>query len=111
MCKILIFPINYVLQFSHWVDAVIFVFSLENEISFNTIYTYFSKMSVYRNNMQDIPILLVGTQDSISENSPRVITDAKARKMATDLKNCTYYEVCSTYGLNVEKVFQEGLPV
>ena len=42
-------------------DAVIFVFSLENETSFNAIYNYYAKMSQYRN-MQDIPLILVGTQ-------------------------------------------------
>lgn len=24
------------------------------------------------------------------------------------MKRCTYYETCSTYGLNVERVFQDG---
>ncbi|KRT86009.1 hypothetical protein AMK59_2560, partial [Oryctes borbonicus] len=37
------------LQFTAWVDAVIFVFSLENENSFNAIYNYYTKMSHYRN--------------------------------------------------------------
>ena len=48
-------------QFTSWVDAVIFVFSLENETSFNAIYNYYAKMSQYRN-MQEIPLILVGTQ-------------------------------------------------
>lgn len=48
-------------QFSAWVDAVIFVFSLENEASFNAIYAYYTKMSHYRN-AAEIPIILVGTQ-------------------------------------------------
>jgi Arf-GAP/GTPase/ANK repeat/PH domain-containing protein 1/3 len=46
--------------------------------------------------------------DAISETNPRVIDDARARKLAADLKKCTYYETCATYGLNVEKVFQDG---
>lgn len=95
------------LQFTSWVDAVIFVFSLENETSFNAIYNYYAKMSQYRN-MQDIPLILVGTQDSISENHPRVIDDLRARKLASDLKKCAYYETCATYGLNVERVFQDA---
>ena len=49
------------LQFTSWVDAVIFVFSLENEASFNAIYNYYVKMSQFRN-MQEIPLILVGTQ-------------------------------------------------
>lgn len=95
------------LQFTAWVDAVIFVFSLENEASFNAIYNYYAKMSQYRN-MQEIPLILVGTQDAISENQPRVIDDSRARKLANDLKRCSYYETCATYGLNVERVFQDA---
>ncbi|EAT46111.1 AAEL002660-PA, partial [Aedes aegypti] len=93
--------------FAAWVDAVIFVFSLENEQSFNAVYTYYTKMSHYRNSAE-IPIILVGTQDAISERSPRVIDDARARKLAQDLKRCSYYETCATYGLNVERVFQDA---
>ncbi|KAJ8969451.1 hypothetical protein NQ317_017100, partial [Molorchus minor] len=95
------------LQFTAWVDAVIFVFSLENESSFNAIYNYYTKMSHYRNTAE-IPLILVGTQDAISENNPRVIDDSRARKLASDLKRCTYYETCATYGLNVERVFQDA---
>ncbi len=51
------------LQFTSWVDAVIFVFSLENESSFNAIYTYYTKLSHFRNSTdKEIPIILVGTQ-------------------------------------------------
>jgi len=49
------------LQFAGWVDAVIFVFSLENEGSFNTVYNYYTKMAHFRNG-QEIPMILVGTQ-------------------------------------------------
>ncbi|KAJ8961519.1 hypothetical protein NQ318_014769 [Aromia moschata] len=94
------------MEFTAWVDAVIFVFSLENESSFNAIYNYYTKMSHYRNTAE-IPLILVGTQDAISENNPRVIDDSRARKLANDLKRCTYYETCATYGLNVERVFQD----
>ncbi|XP_074925979.1 arf-GAP with GTPase, ANK repeat and PH domain-containing protein 1 isoform X8 [Chelonoidis abingdonii] len=89
-----------------WVDAVIFVFSLEDEISFQTVYHYYSRMANYRNT-NEIPMVLVGTQDAISSNNPRVIDDARARKLSNDLKRCTYYETCATYGLNVERVFQD----
>ncbi|XP_050295837.1 centaurin-gamma-1A isoform X2 [Anthonomus grandis grandis] len=95
------------LQFTAWVDAVIFVFSLENESSFNAIYNYYTKMSHYRN-AAEVPLILVGTQDAISENNPRVIDDSRARKLANDLKRCSYYETCATYGLNVERVFQDA---
>ncbi|XP_043381549.1 arf-GAP with GTPase, ANK repeat and PH domain-containing protein 1 isoform X1 [Chelonia mydas] len=93
-------------QFAMWVDAVIFVFSLEDEISFQTVYHYYSRMANYRNT-SEIPMVLVGTQDAINSNNPRVIDDARARKLSNDLKRCTYYETCATYGLNVERVFQD----
>ncbi|XP_033158960.1 centaurin-gamma-1A isoform X1 [Drosophila mauritiana] len=95
------------MQFAGWVDAVIFVFSLENEGSFNTIYNYYTKMAHFRNG-QEIPMILVGTQDAINERNPRVIDDTRARKLASDLKRCSYYETCATYGLNVERVFQDA---
>ena len=57
-------------QFTSWVDAVIFVFSLENETSFNAIYNYYAKMSQYRN-MQDIPLILVGTQGEAARETDR----------------------------------------
>ncbi|XP_031308316.2 arf-GAP with GTPase, ANK repeat and PH domain-containing protein 1 isoform X6 [Camelus dromedarius] len=93
-------------QFAMWVDAVIFVFSLEDEISFQTVYHYYSRMANYRNT-SEVPLVLVGTQDAISSTNPRVIDDARARKLSSDLKRCTYYETCATYGLNVERVFQD----
>nr|XP_020505221.2 arf-GAP with GTPase, ANK repeat and PH domain-containing protein 3 [Labrus bergylta] len=94
------------LQFASWVDAVVFVFSLEDEISFQTVYNYFLRLFGYRN-AAEVPMVLVGTQDAISAANPRVIDDSRARKLSNDLKRCTYYETCSTYGLNVERVFQD----
>nr|CAD7567621.1 unnamed protein product [Timema californicum] len=49
------------LQFTAWVDAVIFVFSLENESSFKAIYNYYTQMAHFRNSAE-IPLILVGTQ-------------------------------------------------
>lgn len=40
---------------------MIFVFSLEDEISFQTVYHYYSRMANYRNTA-DVPLVLVGTQ-------------------------------------------------
>ena len=37
-----------------------------------------------------------------------MIDDTRARRLANDLKRCSYYETCATYGLNVERVFQDG---
>ncbi|XP_066301080.1 arf-GAP with GTPase, ANK repeat and PH domain-containing protein 1-like isoform X9 [Branchiostoma lanceolatum] len=94
-------------QFSGWVDAVIFVFSLENEDSFNAVYQYYARIANYRNTAE-LPLILVGTQDAITPNNPRAIDDSRARKLANDLKRCTYYETCATYGLNVDRVFQDA---
>lgn len=99
--------IVFLFQFAFWVDAVIFVFSLENEISFNTIYSYYAKMRRYCE-MEDIPIILVGSQDLISETSPRVICESRIRRLTADLKDCQYFEVCATYGFNVERIFEAG---
>lgn len=46
--------------------------------------------------------------DSISESSPRVVDDNRALKLSNELRRCSYYETCATYGLNVERVFQDG---
>ncbi|XP_010788599.1 arf-GAP with GTPase, ANK repeat and PH domain-containing protein 2-like [Notothenia coriiceps] len=46
-------------QFSSWVDAVILVFSLENESSFQELYQLFSQLSKHRS---DVPVIVVGTQ-------------------------------------------------
>ncbi|KHN72125.1 Arf-GAP with GTPase, ANK repeat and PH domain-containing protein 1, partial [Toxocara canis] len=94
-------------QFAQWIDAVIFVFSLESQDSFETVLHYYNQMAKYRN-LSDVPVLLVGTQDAISESNPRVIDEHEGRQMAKNLPRCGYYETCSTYGLNVERVFKDG---
>uniref|UniRef100_A0A1I8G3R8 Arf-GAP domain-containing protein n=1 Tax=Macrostomum lignano TaxID=282301 RepID=A0A1I8G3R8_9PLAT len=92
---------------STWCDACLFVFALDNADSFDAVYQFYNRMSQYRN-LADMPILLVGTQDSISESRPRVIDEAKTRKCAQDLRRCVYLETCATYGHNVDRVFQEA---
>lgn len=49
------------MQFALWVDAVIFVFSLEDEISFQTVYHYYNRLANFRNTTE-LPLVLVGTQ-------------------------------------------------
>ncbi|XP_078544833.1 arf-GAP with GTPase, ANK repeat and PH domain-containing protein 2 isoform X2 [Lissotriton helveticus] len=93
-------------KFASWVDAVIFVFSLENEASFQDIFQYYSLLANYRA-VSDIVIALVGTQDKINSNNKRVVDDARARALCADMKRCMYYETCATYGLNVDRVFNE----
>jgi Arf-GAP/GTPase/ANK repeat/PH domain-containing protein 1/3 len=96
------------MQFTHWCDAVVFVFSLENEESFLMAHQFYSKMANYRN-MSDVPFLLVGTLDYVSEASPRAIDDARVKALASELRNCSYYETSAVYGSNVERLFLDGL--
>uniref|UniRef100_A0A671YF39 ArfGAP with GTPase domain, ankyrin repeat and PH domain 2 n=1 Tax=Sparus aurata TaxID=8175 RepID=A0A671YF39_SPAAU len=95
-------------QFASWVDAVILVFSLENESSFQEVYKIYHQLAVHRP-VSEIPFVVVGTQDKISSTNPRVIDDARARQLCSDVRRCTYYETCATYGLNVNRVFTDGM--
>lgn len=117
-------------------DAVILVFSLENEASFQEVYKIYHQLAAHRP-VSEIPFVVVGTQgelhttrtfqcqtvcrggallvtcvvfllDKISSTNPRVIDDAKARQLCSDVRRCTYYETCATYGLNVNRVFNDG---
>uniref|UniRef100_A0A8C5LN16 ArfGAP with GTPase domain, ankyrin repeat and PH domain 2 n=1 Tax=Leptobrachium leishanense TaxID=445787 RepID=A0A8C5LN16_9ANUR len=93
-------------KFANWVDAVIFIFSLENEASFQDIFQYYALLANYRS-VNDIAVALVGTQDKINSSNKRVIEDVRARGLCNDMKRCMYYETCATYGLNVDRVFNE----
>ncbi|XP_029011442.1 arf-GAP with GTPase, ANK repeat and PH domain-containing protein 2 isoform X2 [Betta splendens] len=92
-------------QFSSWVDAVILVFSLENEASFQELYKLYSQLSAFRT---DTPVIVVGTQDKISSTNPRVIEDQRARQLCIDVRHSLFYETCATYGFNVDRVFSEA---
>uniref|UniRef100_UPI0037E8A319 arf-GAP with GTPase, ANK repeat and PH domain-containing protein 1-like n=1 Tax=Semicossyphus pulcher TaxID=241346 RepID=UPI0037E8A319 len=94
-------------QFASWVDAVILVFSLENEASFQEVYKIYHQLAVHRP-VSEIAFIVVGTQDKISSTNPRVIDDARARQLCSDVRRCTYYETCATYGLNVNRVFTDA---
>ncbi|XP_061641069.1 arf-GAP with GTPase, ANK repeat and PH domain-containing protein 1-like [Phyllopteryx taeniolatus] len=94
-------------QFASWLDAVILVFSLENEASFQEVYKIYHQLAVHRP-VTEIPFVVVGTQDKISNSNPRVIDDARARQLCSDVRRCTYYETCATYGLNVNRVFTDA---
>nr|XP_034958837.1 arf-GAP with GTPase, ANK repeat and PH domain-containing protein 2 isoform X1 [Zootoca vivipara] len=93
-------------KFANWADAVIFVFSLENEASFQDLTQYYGFLTNYRA-ASDMALALVGTQDKISASNPRVIEDSRARALCADMRRCLYYETCATYGLNVDRVFNE----
>ncbi|KAM9856360.1 arf-GAP with GTPase, ANK repeat and PH domain-containing protein 2 isoform 2-T2 [Aulostomus maculatus] len=92
-------------QFSSWVDAVLLVFSLENEGSFQELYQLYSQLSAHRT---DVPVIVVGTQDKISSTNPRVIEDQRARQLCIDVRHSLFYETCATYGFNVDRVFSEA---
>ncbi|XP_050781233.1 arf-GAP with GTPase, ANK repeat and PH domain-containing protein 2 isoform X2 [Gopherus flavomarginatus] len=94
------------IKFASWVDAVIFVFSLENEDSFQEVSQYYNLLTSYRS-PSEVAVALVGTQDKINSTNPRVIEDPQARALCSDMKRCLYYETCATYGLNVDRVFSE----
>ena len=97
----------YLWQFAHWLDGVLLVFSLDNELSFSDVYTNYACLCRFRN-MREIPIVIVGTQDAISEKSPRAIDDSRVHQLATELQNCSFHETCAMYGLNIERVFYDG---
>jgi len=94
-------------QFAHWLDAVLLVFSLDSELSFSEVYSNYTCLYRFRD-MREIPIVMVGTQDTISEKSPRSIDDFHIRRMVADLHNCTFHETCAMYGLNIDRVFLDG---
>lgn len=142
-CQCLVVILNnneHLFQFSSWIDALLLVFSLENEESFSIVCSFYNRMCSFRN-MSEVPKILVGVQgtyfagtlsisllfllaipyiyfpeyfinfvDSINDSNPRVIKDVRPRKLACDLR-CPYYETCAIYGLNVERVFQDGKDV
>ncbi|NXS53298.1 AGAP2 protein, partial [Brachypteracias leptosomus] len=89
-------------QFASWADAIIFVFSLENESSFEEVMQMHALLSSYRAT-SEVALALVGTQDKINSSNPRVIEDARAQALCGDMKRCLYYETCATYGLNVDR--------
>ncbi|CAM9623348.1 unnamed protein product [Lampetra planeri] len=93
-------------QFASWLDGVMLVFALSDEASFQSVARYHQQLSSLCS-LSELPTLLVGTQDAIGPGSPRTVDDARARRLCSELRIGTYYETCATYGLNVERVFQE----
>ncbi|NXY91893.1 AGAP2 protein, partial [Alcedo cyanopectus] len=74
---------------------VIFVFSLENEGTFQEVTELHQLLSSYRG-ASEVALALVGTQDKISSSNPRVIEDARAQALCAGMKRCLYYETCAT---------------
>lgn len=58
---------------------MVFVFSLEDEISFQTVYNYYLRLCSYRNTAE-VPMVLVGTQgESRAAGLPPRILPASVR--------------------------------
>ena len=68
-------------------------------------HTYSPRFTLFLNALPSPPRF---SADALTQNSPRLIDDTKAKKLAADLKRCPYFETCAMYGLNVERVFQDG---
>lgn len=72
----------FIEQFAAWVDAVVFVFSLEDEISFQTVYNYFLRLTSYRNT-NEVPMVLVGTQGKTRKLTHMSTSDGMSLKLTT----------------------------
>ena len=47
-------------------DSLIFVFSLDDELSFSVLSGYYAKMAQYRKYISDIPVVLVGINGKLN---------------------------------------------
>lgn len=74
-----VFVLDFV-QFALWVDAVIFVFSLEDEKSFQAVYHYFNRLASFRNT-SDLPLVLVGTQGLTLTHQASLYSNIKGLKL------------------------------
>ncbi|KAI1729001.1 putative GTPase activating protein for arf domain-containing protein [Ditylenchus destructor] len=92
------------LQFTQWIDGLVIVFSVECRESYQTALQFFQRMKNYRN-LSDIPVFLVGTQDSSSEGSRREVSADEARIACQSRKMSDYFECCAIYGHNAEAIF------
>ncbi|GMS90895.1 hypothetical protein PENTCL1PPCAC_13070 [Pristionchus entomophagus] len=94
-------------QFTLWADAILFVFAVDSWETYVGLEHLYQRMCDYRS-LQEMPVILVGTKDTVSESSPRVVTEEQGKRMAHKFGRCAYYETNAGHGLNVEKVFKEA---
>ncbi|MEQ2239073.1 Arf-GAP with GTPase, ANK repeat and PH domain-containing protein 1, partial [Ilyodon furcidens] len=80
-------------QFALWVDAVIFVFSLEDEISFQTVYHYYSRLASFRNTT-DLPLVLVGTQGPTETLKPTLTSSFLHADLLSLEMRCLCLRLC-----------------
>ncbi|XP_065838984.1 arf-GAP with GTPase, ANK repeat and PH domain-containing protein 1-like isoform X2 [Oscarella lobularis] len=96
-------------QIVRWADAFLLVFNVCDESSFHMALTYYDKIGQERKMNHDLPVILVGTQDAL--------TDAKRRVASADVKRVTaeanpplhfiYMEANAKHGVNIDHVFRE----
>ncbi|KAK3731516.1 hypothetical protein QZH41_008549 [Actinostola sp. cb2023] len=96
------------LQFTQWVDAVIFVFSLDDELSYSMIPGYYAKMAQYRN-ISDVPVILVAMRDGVDDVYPGTVSLQRIKKLINDLKHCVYMEASALTGDNVDAIFKTAI--
>jgi len=96
------------IEFCTWVDAVLLVFNLTDQTSFQTMTSYLKRLCKLRD-VTNLPLIIIGSQDKIDVEHPRVISDVTAKNLTAEIRHqCfEYFEICSTYGLNVDQVFRE----
>lgn len=78
------------LQFCSWVDAVILVFSVEDEMSFQMLYNFYAKIAHYRNTA-DLPMILVGTQGKDSQQFKLIMLLTKMKHLRSSNHNLLSY--------------------
>ncbi|GMT21068.1 hypothetical protein PFISCL1PPCAC_12365, partial [Pristionchus fissidentatus] len=94
-------------QFTLWTDAVLFVFAVDAWDTFEHLQRLYNLMCDYRS-LNEMPVILVGTKDTVSEASPRVVTEEQGKRLAHKFGRCAYFETNAGYGTNVEKVFKDA---
>lgn len=72
-----------------------FVFSLEDEISFQTVYNYFLRLSSYRNT-NEVPMVLVGTQGKMCKHTRTLTSDNMSAKLTTGHLQNLLMQNCKT---------------
>jgi Arf-GAP/GTPase/ANK repeat/PH domain-containing protein 1/3 len=96
-------------QVIKWADAFLLVFNVCDESSFHMALTYYDKICQEKR-IQDVPIILVGTQDAITDSKPRRVSSMDVRRVTTDSKEplqCPYMEANAKHGVNVDYIFKE----
>ncbi|XP_062519440.1 arf-GAP with GTPase, ANK repeat and PH domain-containing protein 3-like isoform X2 [Corticium candelabrum] len=96
-------------QVIKWTDAFLLVFNVCDESSFHMALTYYDKISQEKQ-VQDMPIILVGTQDAITDSKPRRVSSIDVRRATADSKEplqCPYMEANAKHGVNVDYIFRE----